>query len=107
MDSLPRYETILNNISEQEDKDITHDDKVKLSESINNNKDTHELVFVIIRYYQIKNSSNITDLPYSSKYLKTKQGYKFDVDYLPTKLIKILIKFFEIHENSQNNNNNL
>ena len=98
MDSLPIYETILNNI---DDKDITHEDKLTLAENINNNKDTHELVFVIIRYYQIKNSSNITNLPYSSKYLKTKNGYKFDIDFLPTKLIKILSKFFEIHNNSK------
>jgi hypothetical protein len=106
MDSLPIYETILNEIDN--DIDITHEDKINLSTNITKNNDTHEIVFVIIRYYQIKNSSNITNLPYSSKYLKTKNGYKFDIDFLPTKLIKMLIKFYEIHQKSQNNiNNNL
>ncbi len=100
MDSLPIYETILNSMDDSVNN-ITYNDKLKLSENINNNKDIHEIVFIIIRYYQIKNSSNITNLPYSSKFLKTKNGYKFDIDYLPTKLIKMLIKFFEIHNNSK------
>ena len=98
MDSLPIYETLINNIGND---DLTYEDKFNLVENIKNNLDTHELVYIIIKYYHIKNSSNISNLPYSSKWLKTKQGYKFDVEFLPIKLTKMLIHFYELHNKSK------
>ena len=101
MDSLPIYDTLANSINEDT---LTLNDKKELIKNIENNKDTHELVFAIIKYYQIKNSSNGCGIPYSCKYLKTKDGYKFDIDMIPVKLVKMLIHFFLIHNRSKENN---
>ncbi len=101
MDSLPIYDTLANSIN---DNTLTLLDKKNLITDIQENKKTHELVFAIIKYYQIKNSNNGCGMPYSCKYLKTKDGYKFDIDMLPVKLVKMLIQFFLIHNRSKQNN---
>lgn len=98
MDSLPIYNTLSSSITEDH---LTSQDKHTLVHDILSNKDTHEIIFAIIRYYQIKNSNNVSGVPYSCKYLKTKGGYKFDVDLLPVKLVKMLIEFFKIHHRSK------
>jgi hypothetical protein len=98
--SLPIYDNILtttNNISEYK---ITQNIKDNLITNINIHKDTHELLFAIIRCYQLNNSSNMTSLPFYCKYLKTKHGYKFDIDNLPDKLIIIMTEFYKLHTNS-------
>tara|TARA_B100000900_G_C20473434_1_gene672369 strand:- start:680 stop:988 length:309 start_codon:yes stop_codon:yes gene_type:complete len=100
MDSLPIYKTLLDNI-DTDSNDLLFDDKVQLVDNIKNNPDTHEIVYVIIKYYYIKNSTNTSNLPYSSKWLKTKSGYKFDIEFIPIKLIKMLIHFYKIHFNSK------
>lgn len=99
--SLPVYDNIVNKISNNESFDISKEDKLNLIDNINNNPDTHELIFVIIRIYQIKNSNNVSSLPYQTKFLKTKKGYKFDADNLPKKLLYILIKFYDLHDKSK------
>jgi len=100
--SLPVYDNIVNKISSNQTFDIGIDDKKDLIRNLEENIDTHELIFVIIRIYQIKNSNNVSSLPYQSKYLKTKKGYKFDIDNLPSKLVYILIEFYKLHNNSKN-----
>ena len=99
--SLPVYDNIVNKIGNNQTYDINVDMKRKLIDNITENPDTHELVFVIIRIYQVKNSNNVSSLPYQTKFLKTKKGYKFDVDNLPKKLQYILIKFYELHYQSK------
>lgn len=98
MDSLPIYQILLDNI---DTTDLVYTDKQQLVENIKNNPDTHEIVYVIIQYYYIKNSSNVSNSPYSSKWLKTKSGYKFDIEYIPIKLIKMLIHFYKINLDSK------
>ena len=39
-----------------------------------------------------------------SKWLKTKSGYKFDVDNIPNKLLYILREFYKLHNSSKTNN---
>lgn len=99
--SLPVYDNIVNKINGTQTFNITEDQKKELIHYISNNADTHELIFVIIRIYQVKNSNNVSSLPYQSKYLKTKRGYKFDIDNLPPKLLYILIEFYKLHFNSK------
>jgi hypothetical protein len=98
MDSLPIYYTLANLINEDT---LTLHDKKNLIHDIQINIDTHEIVFAIIKYYQIKNSNNGCGMPYACKYLKTKDGYKFDIDMIPVKLVKMLIEFFLIHNRSK------
>ena len=101
MDSLPIYNTLLTKI--EDNNKITKSDKDSIITNINNNPDTHEIVFVIIKYYQIKNSNDMSYEPYNSKFLKTKNGYKFDINLLPVKLIKMLVEFYIIHNKSKEN----
>ena len=96
--SIPIYNQILNNLSS--DISIQEEHKKALINDIQTYTETHELVFAIIRCYQINNSSNISNIPFYAKYLKTKSGYKFDLDNIPDKLIKILIDFYDLHKNS-------
>ena len=97
--NLPIYDHLLSSI--ETNKDII-DDNIKddLINNINNYKDTHELLFAIIRCYQLNNSNNITNLPFYSKYLKTKKGYKFDIDNIPDKLIRVMLEFYKLHKKS-------
>lgn len=99
--SLPVYDNIVNRITSEQVFNISIEDKNKLIDDITTNIDTHELVFVIIRLYQVKNSNNVSSLPYQSKFLKTKKGYKFDIENLPSKLLYILIEFYKLHYNSK------
>ena len=99
--NLPIYDNLLNNIESSNDT-ITEKTKTNLIDSINKYKNTHELLFAIIRCYQLNNSNNITTLPFYSKYLKTKKGYKFDIENIPDKLIKVMVEFYKLHEKSMN-----
>ncbi len=102
MSTLPIYNNLLSYINTS-DITITDDDKQNLLKNIDAYKDTHEIVFAIIRYYQLNNSNNITNSPFYCKYLKTKKGYKFDIENIPDKLIKIMIEFYKLHTKSINN----
>ena len=60
-------------------------------------KNTHELVYALIKSYQIDNKDNKAHmLPYDSKQLKT--GIKFDMNNIPLGLQNMLAKFLEMHE---------
>lgn len=96
--SLPIYTTILQNIPSN--ISINDDDKSELILNIEKYEDTHELIFAIIRCYQINNSNDNSTIPFYGRYLKTKKSYKFDITYIPDKLIKILIEFYKLHINS-------
>ena len=99
--SIPIYTQILNTIPSE--ITITDNDKQSLVNDISTYESTHELLFAIIRCYQINNSANISNLPFYSKYLKTKGGYKFDFNNIPDKLIKILLEFYVLHKKSVEN----
>ena len=96
--SLPIYNTIIQNLNTN--LKITSENKTELISNIEKYEDTHELIFAIIRCYQINNSNDISNIPFYGKYLKTKQSYKFDVNNVPDKLINMLIEFYKLHINS-------
>lgn len=97
--NLPIYDNLLINIESSNDA-ISDSIKQDLINRITAYKDTHELLFAIIRCYQLNNSNNITNLPFYCKYLKTKKGYKFDIDNIPDKLIRVMVEFYKLHEKS-------
>lgn len=103
--TLPIYDNIISSLRNDGNKvqSITKEEKQTLINNINNYQDVHEIVFAIIRFYQLQHGNNITDKPFYCKYLKTKGGYKFDLDNIPNKLIRILIIFYDIHIKSINN----
>ena len=100
--TVPIYTIIINNLQDIDTSININDEHInQLLLNISNNPDTHEMIYTLIRQYQILNSSSsVSSLPYSTKYIKTKNGYKFDISILPLKLIYILIEFYKIHNNS-------
>jgi len=56
-----------------------------------------ELIYALIRVFQMENSDDITTfkLPYDGKY--SKNDMKFDLNKLPNKLKQILYKFVKLH----------
>lgn len=58
----------------------------------------HELIYVLIRQYQLEHNQDIYHLPYSSK--KFKRGIRIDFDKLPSILQCILFEFLLLHINS-------
>ena len=102
--NLPIYDNIQSILTKQEEEiPITDEIKSTLINNINEYTCTHELLFAIIRYYQLSNSNNISTLPFYCKYLKTKKGYKFDIANLPDKLIRIMVEFYNLHIKSITN----
>ena len=93
---FPLY-TSIKNITEF-DKELSHQELVNVSQKIKKlDKNTHELVYALIKSYQIDNKENKAHmLPYESKQLKT--GIKFDMNNIPKGLQNMLAKFLEMHE---------
>jgi hypothetical protein len=58
---------------------------------------TSELVYALIRVYQLENNENISTftLPYDGKFIDNE--IKFDLNELPNKLKHILLKFLKMH----------
>ena len=102
--NLPIYDNILNEL--ESNHETTIDDKTKehIINCITKYTDTHELLFAIIRCYQLNNSNNITNFPFYCKYLKTKKGYKFDIDNIPNKLLMMILEFYKLHIKSLDDN---
>lgn len=93
---FPLY-TSIKNITDF-DKELSHQELVNVSQKIKKlDKNTHELVYALIKSYQIDNKENKAHmLPYESKQLKT--GIKFDMNNIPKGLQNMLAKFLEMHE---------
>lgn len=51
----------------------------------------HAILFALITAYHLEHDKHLQDLPYGGKSLKN--GHKFDVDCLPSKLQYILFSF--------------
>ena len=93
---FPLY-TSIKNITDF-DEELTHQELVSVSQKIKKlDKNTHELVYALIKSYQIDNKENKAHmLPYESKQLKT--GIKFNMNNIPKGLQNMLSKFLEMHE---------
>ena len=87
MSNFPLYEILKN---DKNIIDITSEKKEEIINLIEKDKTCHEIVYVLIKSYQIDNDENET-LPYQCKNQKDK--YKFNINRLPENLQIILYKF--------------
>jgi len=89
------------NLVPQDPEELSTTEKKDLITKIKSfDRHTHELVYALIKAYGIDENITTTNLPFSSKSLKT--GIKFDINNLPLKLQHILKKFATMHaENVQ------
>lgn len=90
--SFPLYQDLIKNVSEEK---ISDEEKAELIKKIKKiDEEGHELIYALIKAYQKENGDGF-GFPYDSKMLKL--GLKFDLDKIPNKCIRILIKFCDKH----------
>lgn len=95
--NLPLYEMLYNEFIDISDDLSTKqkDDFIKKIKTIDSNG--HELIYAIIRVYQLENSEdkNTYTIPFHGKYIKN--DLKFDLNDLPNKLKHMIYKFTDMH----------
>lgn len=95
MSKFPLYDSLSKNIKDV-DIGITKK-KIFLKRIDKMDKNGHELIYALIRMYQIENNETSTSfsLPYDGIFVN--KDISFDIDKLPNKLKQILFKFSGIH----------
>ena len=73
--------------------ELSTDEKKDFISLIEEHKTEHDKILALIRIHQSHQDGNTSTPPYSCKWLKTKKGYKFDIDNLPLKLVYIINEF--------------
>ena len=98
MTSFPLYNNIIKQIDKNCEK-LTEEEKKNIIINFKKcSKESHELIYALIRYYQIDNENEVQSLyPYNAK--KLKSGIKFDLNNIPIKLQKIISKFIDMDLN--------
>lgn len=87
---FPLYESLSNLKNEQ---DISEDDKKEMIEKINlMSTEKHEILYALIKAYNINEQYSSEELPYGGKIQKNSK-LKFDLNSIPSKLQFILKSF--------------
>lgn len=80
--------------------ELTHEQKDELVDMIKKMNDAeHAIIFALITAYHLEHDKHIQDLPYGGKALRN--GHKFDVDCLPSKLQFILYSFCHFQKSKE------
>ena len=101
MNSFPLYSNIKNQV---QNKGLIITKKIKEQFKKDFKKvdtDSHELIYALIRAYQLDKNINIDNL-LAFKARKLKYGVKYNLDELPEELINILIFFIKMDLNKNN-----
>ena len=93
---FPLYSSMANLVPEKATP-LTDTEKKDLATKIRSfDRNTQELIYALIKSYDINNSGRgIATLPFGGKTLKS--GLKFDINALPSRLQRILLKFSALH----------
>ena len=100
MSNFPLYDNLIAEVQTFEDlNNKQKDDFMKIIENVDDN--TSELIYALIRVYQLENSDNKNTftLPYDGKFID--KDVKFDLNELPNQLKQILYKFLLLHDKSK------
>jgi hypothetical protein len=99
---FPLYNNIYNDVIQRNlSNDLTINQKTDIINYIKKTSHrSHELIYTLIRIYQIYNDDlqNNMNYPYNCK--KLKSGYKFDLERLPITLKHIINSFIQMDKNS-------
>jgi hypothetical protein len=83
-------------LKSREFAELTEEQKDELLELIKDMSDAkQEQIYALTRAYHLDHDNHIQDFPYGGKQLKN--GLKFDIDCLPSKLQYILYQFSKIN----------
>ena len=96
MSHFPLYDNIL---KDSKETNLTATQKKSFIKKMQNiDTSGHELIYALIKTYQIDNKEQNTSftLPYDGEYIDN-NNIAFDLDKMPNKLKHILYKFINIH----------
>lgn len=98
MTSFPLYDNIVSKI-QGDLKILKNEDKKELQLMFKKcSKESHELIFALIKCFQNENNTDSnTTIPFSGKQLKS--GIKFDINNFPLKLQYIISEFIKMDLN--------
>ena len=101
---FPLFEIILSDI--KDDDDINEKEENYLCEKIKKlDNEGHEMIYALIKCYAIKFENNYDSPPYDPK--KTGKGFKYCIEKIPRKLLKILLNFVKKHDDKLKEENAL
>lgn len=95
MSKFPLYDSLIKDLPK---KDLTMTQKrVFIKRIAKIDKNGHDLVYALIRMYQVENNEKNTSftLPYNGTFIDN--DINFDLDNLPVDLKQILFKFTGVH----------
>jgi hypothetical protein len=95
MSKFPLYDSLIKDLPK---KDLTMTQKqVFIKRIAKIDKNGHDLVYALIRMYQVENNEENTSftLPYNGTFIDN--DINFDLDNLPVDLKQILFKFTGVH----------
>ena len=93
---FPLFQTLFKQ-TESQSTIISIEERLKLSEQINSlDKTAHEYIYAMIRNYQLEIDKEMFDeLPYNVRVQKN--GYKWEMQKLPSRLVVMIKHFVELH----------
>ena len=97
MSSFPLYENFMKQLDENcKVEDLSSEQKGIFIKNIKIiDKKGSELIYALIRTYQMDNKLNLSNIPYNG--IKKKDNIKFDLENFPYELKHLLYKFVNIH----------
>lgn len=101
---FPLFENCMK-ATENDNSILDYHDRLLLSEKIKQlDKQAHEYIYAIIRTYQLEqDKDNFDNLPYHMR--KNKNGVKFEMSKIPSRLILIINFFVDLHLKSLKDTN--
>lgn len=87
---FPLYDQITSRLDSDDTSPVSDECKMDFLEFVNKSDAAHEIIYVLVRVYQIHNDQ-VNEMPYNSK--RQKKGIKFDLEKLPLQLQKVLVAF--------------
>ena len=100
--TFPLYDTLYNQVRQSNTMhpEITQSQKQLIISFIDSSQEhIHELIYVLIRMYQLQHSdTQLFTLPYGAKQIK--KGLKFNINKFPHTLTHIIHQFVITHTNT-------
>ena len=102
--TFPLFEIILSEI--KDDDNITEKEDTFLCEKIKKlDSEGNEIMYALMKCYAIKFEQNYDSPPFHPK--KITKGFKYNLDKIPKKLLRILLTFVKKHDDKLKEENRL
>ena len=97
MAKFPLYDSFIKQLDQNcKESDLKTGHKEELIKNIKTiDKKGSELIYALIRTYQMHNSGNMSEIPFDG--IKKKENIKFDLENFPLELRHLIYKFVKMH----------